>query len=83
MKRLNVTAEEEQMSFGNSLSGVQEILETPVQETPKYRYVELRAESCCGCGCSELKIKRKVKYDSHLQDGDYVGSDIRDNDEIL
>ena len=83
MKRLNKTAEEQQMSFGSSLDGLQEILETPVQETPKYRYVKLRAESCCGCGCSELEIRRKVKYDSHLKDGDYVGSDIKDSDEIL
>lgn len=53
------------------------------KKVESFRFVTLRAESCCGCGCSDIKIKRKVPEDSHLQDDDYVGSDIQSDDEIL
>lgn len=36
------------------------------------RTVNLRYKTCCGCGCSEEKIRREVPLDSKLKDGDVV-----------
>ena len=46
----------------------------PVEEKkkPKFRKVRLKYESCCGCGCEEYELIRKVPYDSKLKNGDYV-----------
>lgn len=46
-----------------------EIRETPIART---RIVKLRYESCCGCGCHDVWIKREVPADSPLRDGNYV-----------
>lgn len=44
------------------------------KNTPLTRKVILVTESCCGCGCSDVRIKRVVPYDSPLKDGDRVDS---------
>lgn len=62
---------------------LQSLLNTEVEEEESFRYVTLRAESCCGCGCDEFKVRRKVPVDSELQNGDYIGVNIHDDDEIL
>ena len=36
---------------------------------PPTRIVNLVFNSCCGCGCSDIKVMREVEYDSPLQDG--------------
>lgn len=56
-------------------------LATEVKE--EFRYVTLRAESCCGCGCSEYKVRRKVPMDSDLQGDDYIGSGVEADDVTL
>lgn len=48
----------------------------------EYKTVELVYESCCGCGCSETRVRREVAGDSDLEDGDYV-DDILEDDVIL
>lgn len=47
-----------------------------------YRFVNLVTSSCCGCGCHNIDIRRKVSRDSPLEDGDYV-SELLETDEIL
>lgn len=73
---------EEQIQKNSSITEeLKKVMETPVKE--EYRYVFLRASSCCGCGCTDIKIKRKVPIDSPLKDNDYVGSDIEKTDIIV
>jgi len=57
--------------------------ETIKQSLPETREVILRANSCCGCGCYDVEIKRTVPYDSPLKNGSHVGSNILATDEIL
>ena len=55
-----------------------------IQKTPAKRIVILNSKSCCGCGCSDIKVKRVVTYDSPLNDGDYVReSQLKGDDEII
>lgn len=55
-----------------------------IQKTPKTRVVILNSQSCCGCGCSDIKVKRTVPYDSPLKDGDYLKSrDMKGSDEVI
>jgi hypothetical protein len=42
------------------------------QDNIPMRIVEVKYNSCCGCGCTELDIFVKVPLDSHIQDGDIV-----------
>jgi hypothetical protein len=53
-----------------------------VKKTPLTRWVKLVYKSCCGCGCNDLTIKRKVPYDSSLKDGDRA-SILEKNDQSL
>ena len=39
---------------------------------PVYRKVRLTYSDCCGCGCYDQTIERKVPVDSPLKDGDRV-----------
>jgi hypothetical protein len=68
-------------SSESTTSNFKERFET-IASTPATRNVKLWAQSCCGCGCSDVQIMRTVPYDSHLQDGDRVGS-FEDSDEVL
>ena len=43
-----------------------------VIELPATRVVKLVFSSCCGCGCSDVEIKREVPFDSKLKDGDRI-----------
>lgn len=56
---------------------------TQIKKTPLTRIVTLIAESCCGCGCDTFKIRRKVPYDSPLQDGDDIGTGLEKGDETI
>lgn len=49
---------------------------------PATRVVNLIASSCCGCGCSDIEIRRIVPFNSTLKDGDRV-KEIERSDEIL
>lgn len=39
---------------------------------PATREVILKYKECCGCGCSDIKVKRTVPYDSPLKNGDRI-----------
>ena len=39
-------------------------------ETPQTRFVDLVYSSCCGCGCTDIEIRREVPYNSKYKDGD-------------
>lgn len=43
-----------------------------IKEKPVTRVVLLKYNSCCGCSCRLVDIKRTVSYDSSLKDGDTV-----------
>lgn len=53
-----------------------------IVERPKTRMVKLKYESCCGCGCDTVRLKREVPYDSDLQNGD-MADDIEEDDILL
>ncbi len=38
------------------------------------REVILIYQSCCGCGCSDINVRRTVPANSNLQSGDRIGS---------
>lgn len=44
------------------------------------RVVKLIYESCCGCGCRDVTVSRRVQWDSPLQDGDFI-TELHDTDE--
>lgn len=49
---------------------------------PVLREVKLRYQSCCGCGCHDVTVKRKVAFDSEYEDGDTIDV-ILEDDELL
>lgn len=51
-----------------------------VQATPLTRNVILITESCCGCGCHDIKIQRTVPYNSPLKDGDKMKGGFQKGD---
>lgn len=55
-----------------------------IASTPATRTVRLYAQSCCGCGCSDIEIERTVAYDSPLQNGDRIReSQIERTDKVV
>lgn len=57
---------------------------TPLAQEPlaqKDRLVKLVFSSCCGCGCKDISLIRKVEFDSELQDGDRT-SELQETDVI-
>lgn len=48
------------------------------------KIITLYYQSCCGCGCNDVALKREVPMDSKLKDGSRISYDeILDTDEIL
>lgn len=43
------------------------------------RVVTLKYNSCCGCGCMDVDVKREVDENSSLRDGDRIDK-ILEND---
>jgi len=52
------------------------------EEEKDYREVKLQYTSCCGCGCDEITLLRKVPIDSLLKDGD-MAEDYEDGDIVI
>jgi hypothetical protein len=50
-----------------------------LRSTKTTRTVRLTYKSCCGCGCQDITINRKVSSDSKLKNGDRV-YEVEDND---
>lgn len=60
---------------GTSLEDLRSNFEKEKAKTvnkPKDRKVTLIYKSCCGCGCSDVRLERVVPYDSPLKNGDRV-----------
>lgn len=75
--------EEEQKK--DSLSKVREQF-NKIKDQATHRVVTLITDSCCGCGCYDIEIKRTVPFDSPLKDGDRVthmedGDTMADDDD--
>jgi len=65
----------------DSMTSMKEKFEA-ISSTPATRDVILKYQSCCGCGCSDVDVKRTVPYNSDLQSGDRI-NDLGPNDEML
>ena len=62
----------------NSLDHIKEQFEE-IKSKKSTRMVTLKYNSCCGCGCSDIELRREVDEDSHLKNGDRVDT-ILEND---
>ena len=67
--------------LSGSLEGLKERFEN-VSAKPATREVVLLYSSCCGCGCSDIEVKRTVAYDSPLKSGDRI-MEMHDEDEVI
>ena len=79
MSQKQLTKNPTQESEGGAIGQALEELE---KAKPSTRIVVLETQSCCGCGCTDIKIEREVPYDSPLSDGDYVES-MQPGDELV
>ena len=71
----------EELQKKQKTNELENILKAPVQE--RTRFVTLYAKTGCGCGGSTTKVRREVPYDSPLRNGDDIGWDVLDTDEVL
>ena len=62
----------------NDLNHIKEQFEE-IKSKKTTRIVTLKYNSCCGCGCMDVDVKREVDEDSHLKDGDRIDK-ILEND---
>lgn len=53
-----------------------------VKERTQDRDVFLKWKSCCGCGCTDMAVRRVVPGDSPLKDGDRI-KEVSSSDKIL